>query len=123
MKYIFLNRSTQRIGSLLSATLLTLVFLAITPAAFAGKFPSGKETTGWNHHGRIKLCAHPGEKRCPTLAIPRGIKDKDVLAIIRTHIVPNAAHDFVILGKKDSYLCADGYGKKTALPASRSTTR
>lgn len=34
------------------------------------------------------------------------------MAIFRSHLVPNAAHDFVIFGHTNSYLCADGYGTK-----------
>jgi hypothetical protein len=60
----------------------------------------------WDHKGHIRLCADPGDKRCTILTIPSGITD--ILGVVSTKVVPDVQHSFVILSRKNSYLCASG---------------
>lgn len=115
MPTIFLNRELRKFVVFLRSLLMTISFLILHPMAHAADAPKTvitKGTSGWNHHGRIKICINLGDKRCPTLTIPRGIRDKEIHGIVRTHIVQDAANEFLILGNKHSYLCVDGYGTK-----------
>lgn len=88
------------------------VFAAPVPivsgSAVAVASPASKAAPQWDHHGHILFCAQRGAKNCPGLTIPPGIKNKDILSIVRTRVVPGAKFEVTIVGRKNVYLCVSG---------------
>jgi hypothetical protein len=83
------------------AVLLVCMFLS-APVAHAqsrktdAAKPQGRSAPpppAWDHKGHIRLCAHPGDKRCTILTIPPGITN--ILGVVSTKVVPNVPHSFI----------------------------
>lgn len=99
----------------LFASLCLQVFAASGSPVSRAEPPQSSEANGplalqWDHNGHIRACEARGSRNCPVVAIPPGIKNEDILSIVRTRVVPGAKFEVAIMGRKNVYLCASGIG-------------
>lgn len=94
------------------AVLVALIISTPLAARSQSKNSSGTvqhhSITQWDHKKHIRLCETADSKQCTVLSIPPGITE--ILGIVHTKSTPDVTHTFVIIGRKNSYLCASGIG-------------